>query len=207
MFQWELKLKVELEMKLSKNLAKIAKNHDKTVPYLLDDAVELVQKFKFVKFDESVDMIRAVRSKKYKYLKNFQPEKPYYLPLAFRERLPSMQELLRMRDAGELDENQSLWFRKTKPEEELFDTENDPHELNNIANDPQYANILLEMRQECVDWMNTIDDKGLIKEKELSDYKKLFKVSQIWKSLNLNVKMINLYLSLPLSLSVRDRSA
>lgn len=27
-----------------------------------------------------------------------------------------------------------------------------------------------------------------IKEKELSDYKKLFKVSQIWKSLNLNVK-------------------
>ena len=119
------------------------------------------------RFDESVDMIRAVRSKKYKYLKNFQPEKPYYLPLAFRERLPSMQELLRMRDSGELDENQSLWFRKTKPEEELFDTENDPHELNNIANDPQYANILLEMRQECVDWMNTIDDKGLIKEKEL----------------------------------------
>jgi len=55
-FQWELKLKGECEMKLSKNLAKIAKKHDKTVPYTLDEAVGLVQKFKFVKFDESVDL-------------------------------------------------------------------------------------------------------------------------------------------------------
>ncbi len=43
-------------MKLSKNLAKIADKYDKTVPYLLEDAVELVQKLKFVKFDESVDL-------------------------------------------------------------------------------------------------------------------------------------------------------
>ena len=119
------------------------------------------------RFDESVDMIRAVRSKKFKYFKNFNPEKPYYLPLAFRERLPSMQELLRMRDAGELDEYQALWFRKSKPEEELFDIENDPHELNNIANNPQYAEVLTAMREECISWMNVIDDKGLIEEKEL----------------------------------------
>ena len=56
MFQWELKLKGEFEMKMSKNLAKIAKKHDKTVPYPLNEAVELVQKLKFVKFDESVDL-------------------------------------------------------------------------------------------------------------------------------------------------------
>ena len=119
------------------------------------------------RFDESVDMIRAVRSKKFKYFKNFNPEKPYYLPLAFRERLPSMKELLRMRDAGELDEYQALWFRKSKPEEELFDIENDPHELNNIANNPQYTEVLTAMREECISWMNVIDDKGLIEEKEL----------------------------------------
>ena len=119
------------------------------------------------RFDESVDMIRAVRSKKFKYFKNFNPEKPYYLPLAFRERLPSMQELLRMRDGGELDEYQALWFRKSKPEEELFDIENDPHELNNIANNPQYTEVLTAMREECISWMNVIDDKGLIEEKEL----------------------------------------
>jgi arylsulfatase A-like enzyme len=119
------------------------------------------------RFDESVDMIRAVRDKRFKYLKNFNPEKPYYLSLAFRERLPSMQELLRLRDAGELDANQALWFRQSKAEEELFDTEKDPHELNNIADDPQYKDILVALRQECVRWMKKIEDKGLIDEKEM----------------------------------------
>ncbi len=78
------------------------------------------------RFDERVDLIRAVRNKRFKYLKNFYPEKPYYLPIAYRENMEVMQELLRMRDAGELDENQALWFRTSKPAEELFDTETDP---------------------------------------------------------------------------------
>ena len=52
------------------------------------------------RFDESVDMIRAVRNKRFKYLKNFNPERPYYLPLAYRENMEVMQELLRMRDQG-----------------------------------------------------------------------------------------------------------
>ena len=119
------------------------------------------------RFDESVDMIRAVRNKRFKYLKNFNPEKPYYLPLEYRENMAVMQELLRMRDQGELDENQALWFRQTKEIEELFDTENDPHELNNIAKDPAYADVLAELRAECDRWMNEIDDKGFINEVDL----------------------------------------
>ena len=123
------------------------------------------------RFDESVDMIRAVRDKRFKYLKNFNPEKPYYLPLAYRENMEVMQELLRMRDKGELDENQSLWFRETKQVEELFDTENDPHELKNISSDPAYASILNKLRAECERWMGEIDDKGFINEIDLiSDF-------------------------------------
>ena len=72
-----------------------------------------------------------------------------------------------MRDAGELDKNQALWFRKSKSEEELFDTENDPHELNNIVNDPKYNEILVSMREECANWMDKIDDKGVINERDL----------------------------------------
>ncbi|MEK9604479.1 MAG: sulfatase, partial [Flavobacteriaceae bacterium] len=119
------------------------------------------------RFDESVDMIRAVRNKKFKYLKNFYPNLPYYLPLAYRENMEVMQELLRMRDAGELDENQAQWFRQSKVKEELFDTENDPHELNNIADDPKYADVLNSLRTECDRWMKAIDDKGFINEVDL----------------------------------------
>ena len=119
------------------------------------------------RFDERVDMIRAVRNKRFKYLKNFYPDQPYYLPVAYREKMEVMQELLRMRNAGTLDENQALWFRPNKVVEELFDTENDPHELNNIAGDPAYADILASLRDECERWMKAIDDKGLIDEKDL----------------------------------------
>ena len=119
------------------------------------------------RFDERVDMIRAVRDKRFKYLKNFNSEKPYYLPIAYRESMDIMQELLRMRDAGTLDKNQSLWFRQRKEVEELFDIENDPHELRNIAGNPAYAKVLEMMRSECERWMNSINDKGFIKELDL----------------------------------------
>lgn len=119
------------------------------------------------RFDESVDMIRAVRNRKFKYLKNFHPNRPYYLPLAYREQMEVMQELLRLRDAGELDKVQAQWFRQSKEVEELFDIENDPHELNNIANDPAYATVLDTLREECDRWMKSIDDKGFINEVDL----------------------------------------
>ena len=46
------------------------------------------------RFDEYYDQIRAVRDKQYKYLRNYNTDKPYYLPLEYRERMNSMQELL-----------------------------------------------------------------------------------------------------------------
>ena len=119
------------------------------------------------RFDETYDMIRAVRDKRFKYLKNFQPQKPYYLPWAYRENMASMQELLRLNAIDSLNEKQALWFRKTKPNEELFDTHADPHELNNLAEDPQFSKILSQLRGECTIWMHKISDMGHIPEQEL----------------------------------------
>lgn len=124
------------------------------------------------RFDAKYDMIRAVRDHRFKYLRNYRPEKPYYLPVAYREQMPIMQELLRLRDAGELTRNQALWFRETKRPEELFDLENDPHELYNLAGNPAYADKLAELSAECDRWMSEIDDKGLIEEKDF--------VNSIW---------------------------
>ena len=94
------------------------------------------------RFDEHYDMIRAVRDNQYKYLKNFNPEKPYYLPLEYREKMDSMQELIRMNQSGQLDNLQLQWFRNEKPKEELFDTYSDPYELRNLAGDPKYKDKL-----------------------------------------------------------------
>ena len=119
------------------------------------------------RFDGHYDTIRAVRDKRYKYLRNFQPERGYYLPLDYRELMATTQELLRLRDAGELNEIQSQWFRPSKPEEELFDTWNDPHELNNLADDPTHAERLAEFRQALQEWMDDAGDMGFIPETDL----------------------------------------
>ena len=119
------------------------------------------------RFDEHYDMIRAVRDKRYKYLKNYNPGKPYYLPLEYREKMNTMKELIRLNKKGDLNHIQSQWFRLSKPEEELFDISSDPHELYNLAHDPNYRDKLIELRTECGKWMNEINDKGLIPEKDL----------------------------------------
>ncbi len=119
------------------------------------------------RFDTEYDTIRAVRDKRFKYLRNFQTDKGYYLPLSYREQMPIMQELLRLRDEDELTDVQAQWFRESKAEEELFDTSVDPYELNNLAMNPAYEDKLVEMRNELESWMTAIDDQGLMNEADL----------------------------------------
>ena len=116
------------------------------------------------RFDAEYDTKRAVRDHRFKYIRNLQPDRGYYLPVTYREQMATMQELLRLRDAGELDEFQSQWFRSSKPEEELFDTEADPHELFNLAEDPTYAGQLVRMRTELDHWMSNTSDPGTMDE-------------------------------------------
>ena len=119
------------------------------------------------RFDTEYDRIRAVRDQRFKYLRNFRPEQGYYLPVAFREQMPIMQELLRLRDEGRLDAAQQQWFRPSKPPEELFDTHADPHELHNLADDPAYHDQLVELRAALDQWMTATADQGHVPEGEL----------------------------------------
>ncbi|MEM9722025.1 MAG: sulfatase-like hydrolase/transferase [Bacteroidota bacterium] len=119
------------------------------------------------RFDGKYDMIRGVRNDRFKYLRNYRVKQPYYLPVAYREQMPIMQELLKMNKQGTLNKYQAQWFRPTKDPEELFDCEADPHELNNLADDPEYQDVLAELRTECDRWMEEISDKGLLPEDSL----------------------------------------
>lgn len=121
------------------------------------------------RFDGFTDAIRAVRDERFKYIRNYRPEQGYYLPVVYRERIPTMRELLRLREAGELDEYQAQWFRTSKPPEELFDCQNDPHELHNIIDDPEYADKLAELRAEMDRWLEAIGDQPNLPERELID--------------------------------------
>ena len=124
------------------------------------------------RFDGFTDAIRAVRDQNFKYIRNYRPDQAYYLPVVYRERIPTMQELLRLRDLGELNEYQAQWFRESKDQEELFYCSDDPHELRNLARDPAYADKLNELRNEMDRWIAEIGDQPNLPEAEL--------LSQLW---------------------------
>ena len=44
----------------------------------------------------------------------FYPDRPYYLPVKYREQMAIMKELLRLKEINSLDTYQAQWFREKK---------------------------------------------------------------------------------------------
>ncbi len=124
------------------------------------------------RFDGFTDTIRAVKDKRFKYIRNYRPEQGYYLPVAYRERIPTMQSLLALHKQDKLNEAQAQWFRQDKLKEELFDTVNDPHELHNLAADPKYALDLKRFRAVLAQWLKRTGDVPEMAEANL--------IKQLW---------------------------
>jgi len=119
------------------------------------------------RFDEFTDNVRSVRDTQFKYIKNYNTEKPLYADIAYRKQMPIMQELLTLKDKHQLNPEQLLWFQQPKPLEELYDLKNDPHELKNLANSSSYHDHLERLRSACATWVKEINDTGLRPEREL----------------------------------------
>ena len=97
------------------------------------------------RMDETYDRIRAVRDKQFKYIRNFEPQLPYAQRISYGEEMPTMQVWRKWNDEGKLNAAQKLFFAPTKPKEELYDCNADPHEINNLASDPKYSEKLNEL--------------------------------------------------------------
>ncbi|MCX6300948.1 MAG: sulfatase-like hydrolase/transferase [Bacteroidia bacterium] len=119
------------------------------------------------RMDERYDLVRAVRDRKYRYIRNYMPFRITMQHVDYMFNAPSAQSWENAFKEGKTNAVQSKFFLE-KPVEELYDTENDPWEINNLANDPQYKSVLLRMRKAETAWMNEIHDAGLIPETEYS---------------------------------------
>ncbi|MFC7336049.1 sulfatase-like hydrolase/transferase [Haloferula chungangensis] len=116
------------------------------------------------RMDERYDIIRMVRDHRFKYIRNYEPLKPYYQFMNSAETGATMKELRKGHLAGTLPPAAEYYFSPTKPVEELYDTETDPHEINNLAENPRYREILLRLRKTHLEWVKETRDTGLIAE-------------------------------------------
>jgi arylsulfatase A-like enzyme len=102
---------------------------------------------------------RAVRSERFKYIRNSDSALPL-TPPADAVRSPTFRALRRLRDAGTLAPEQRACFVRPRPAEELYDLETDPHELHDLAGDPNAAEVLDRMRRALAGWERETGDEA-----------------------------------------------
>lgn len=118
------------------------------------------------RMDERFDKVRAVRNKQYRYIKNYMPHHIYGAHLTYLWNAPSTRAWEEAYLSGNCNKTQSVFWNE-KPTEELYDVLKDPWEVNNLAKDPTYADVLKRLKTEANNWMSINFDSGLIPEGEL----------------------------------------
>ncbi|MBU7004706.1 MAG: chitobiase/beta-hexosaminidase C-terminal domain-containing protein, partial [Theionarchaea archaeon] len=116
--------------------------------------------------DESYDMVRAVRDARFKYIRHYNPGEPYLIWVPYLNKHPIMQEMWRLYMEGELKGPQTLLFGP-KPVEELYDTHNDPYEIENLAGDAEHRGELDRLRKALDDWIEHVGDMSRMSEFEM----------------------------------------
>jgi len=111
--------------------------------------------------NEVMDHIRCVRTKRFKYIRNYTPENGYYECEYVQNNRPMLAVIKELDAQGKLTETQQLILAETKPKEELYDLQADPHEVKNLTQSPQHRKTLRKLRTLLDGWINDTKDKGL----------------------------------------------
>lgn len=109
-------------------------------PFLGPRAVAREEVFLFRgRMDERHDVVRAVRDRDHRYVRNYSPHRPWGQPYSYPfQVLPSMRSWHAAFLAGKCDPVQAAYWRP-KPPEEFYAVAEDPHEVRNLAGRPEFA--------------------------------------------------------------------
>jgi arylsulfatase A-like enzyme len=116
--------------------------------------------------DEAFDVSRAVREDHFLYIRNFMPHQSWMPPEAYSDQSPMRRELKRLAAAGELNAAQLTYAAPRRAREELYDTAHDPHQIHNLAGDPEHEGTLLRLRATLQNWILETRDAGFAPEAE-----------------------------------------
>jgi arylsulfatase A-like enzyme len=117
--------------------------------------------------DETVFRFRTARDARYRYIRNFTPDRPFLQPNAYKERsYPVWNLLKRLHQEGKLTPVQQVLAGPRMPAEELYDLERDPYEVANLVRsaEPGHQAVLRRMRAALEEWIEQSNDQGRIPE-------------------------------------------
>ena len=111
--------------------------------------------------DETVDRIRCIRSKRYKYIRNCYPEQPYTQRNAYKKvQYPMLTLMEILHGQGKLTPEQARFMAPSRPREEFYDLQEDPHELHNLADSAEHQDLVKEYSAKLDEWIEATGDRG-----------------------------------------------
>jgi arylsulfatase A-like enzyme len=113
--------------------------------------------------DDAVQRIRAVRSSRYRYIRNFMPEKPFMALHRYKDACyPVVRLMFELHREGKLTPPQKVLMAPRLPDEELYDVANDPYEITNLADSsqPEHQRVKKELRAALLGWIEETGDQG-----------------------------------------------
>ena len=114
--------------------------------------------------DETVDLIRAVRTDRFKYIRNFFPQKPLAQYNQYKDGKEIVQHMRKLYADGNLKPEIAQYFEAPRPAEELYDLKNDPFEMHNLAQDPAFQDTLQHMQEILLSTIKATNDLGFVPE-------------------------------------------
>ncbi len=115
------------------------------------------------RLDERHDLVRMVRNRRYRYVRNLMPWHPALQHVSYSERNETRKEMRRLYAEGSLQAASAQWLEPRRPEE-LYDLEADPWETQNLVDDPQLQAVLVELRTACDEWQLQTGDAQILPE-------------------------------------------
>ena len=120
------------------------------MPLIRNETKEINEEvFAEVSYHAAYEPQRAVRTKKWKYIRRYDPRPGPVLPNC--DDSPTKDIMM------EMD-----WGRNAPDMEQLYDLENDPAEMKNLINDPSKAEVVKDMRGRLDRWMKDTNDPLLL---------------------------------------------
>jgi arylsulfatase A-like enzyme len=130
----------------------------------LGDAAEPPRQYVFGardRCDETVFRFRTVRDHRYRYIRNFTPDRPFLQANQYKENSYPVWNLLKeLHAAGKLTPEQAALCAPTMPAEELYDLELDPQETVNLAGVEAYAREQARLKAALEEWIEQTNDQG-----------------------------------------------
>lgn len=115
--------------------------------------------------------IRAVRSKRWKYIRNLMPDAVHTTHIDQAKAVDGLEYWRSWLAKAKTDPAAAAVVDRylRRPGEELYDLANDPYEIHDLARDERYAETLSALRADVDNWMAAQGDKGLETENEVRE--------------------------------------